>query len=236
MAGADKKTTGALVDAVTRFAAALQRYEALVEETDKLDPTTEKHVARAHRALSDCAEQEQRLVGELTAFIDAMRAAQARQEKSMNVRVRAADRIEAKLHARDALLERLAGLGGVAREASSAIAAAFGPTPADVSPASIASALEEVSARTGTIVASAEELRVAATDAGWVDIARDADSFRQQLGAARKNVESIVAARAAEAPRANDRPPPGGEHHANGIAKGAPDADPDPGAPGEGAR
>jgi hypothetical protein len=196
MTSAPKKNGSPLVDAVTRFDAELGRYEALVQETERIKLTSEKHVFRVHRALADCAEEEQRLVGLLTEFVDAMRAAQTRQEQAMAVRVQAVERLETKLRAREELVARLAKLGDHAREVSTAIASLFTGKGPELTQADVVASLGEVEARTGPIVDEAEALRCAAEAAEWLDIARDADSFKQQLGAARKKVNSLVTERA----------------------------------------
>jgi hypothetical protein len=196
MPSAPKKPDGELVDAVTRFEAALRRYEVLVDETEHLKLTSEKQVVRAHRALAECAEEEQRLVAHLTAFVDAMRAAQTRQETAMNARVRAVERLEEKIQTREVLLGRLAGLGEHARSVSTAIAALFAGKGRELSQADITASLGEVEARTKPIVDEAEVLCRDAEAAEWLDIARDADSFKQQIGSARKKVSQLVEQRA----------------------------------------
>jgi hypothetical protein len=209
-----KKPDAPLVDAVTRFDAELRRYEALVDETARLKITSDKHVGRAHRALEECAEEEQRLVALLGEFVGAMRAAQGRQERAMAIRVQAAERVEQKIRSREELLARLGKLGELAREVSGAIAALFAGKPG-ISREDVIGSLGEVDARTAPIVAEAESLRAAAEEAEWLDIARDADSFKQQLAAARKKMQTLAK--------------PGAETRSNGIAHdGEPQAGGDP--------
>lgn len=186
-----KKIEG-LVEAVTTFDVELRRYEGLVHELAKAPLTSDKQATRAKKLLEECAESEQNLVGLLSGFVEAMRAAQTRQEKAMADRVSGADRIEERITLRHELLARLAKLGEHARSASEPLAALVADRSEPLSKAQLADSLREIGAQTEAIAAEADSLGADAQAAEWLDIARDADSLRQQLRAARKKLGAAV--------------------------------------------
>ena len=189
---ATKKTTAPLVDVVSRFDAELKRYAELVGDTSRLRLTSEKQVGRAQRALEQCAEGEQRLAVLLTELVSAMRAAQAQQEGLMAERIRTVQALEDKMSVREVLMGRLAQLGQHARDVSIALSTLVEKKGAANSHEEVVAALTEVNSRTEPVVREAEALRDAAREVEWLDIARDADSFGQQIGAARKHLHSLV--------------------------------------------
>jgi len=189
------------VEVARSFDAGLRRYEELVGEASRLRVTSEKQLGRAHRALEECAAAEQQLVQLLNAFAVALREAQARQEKAMNARASLYEDLEAKIKTREGLIERLGKLGNEARAVSTSLAAAVSDQTDGASRDRVLASLAEAEQRTEPIVHEAEALFVAARDLEWLDIASDADSLKQQLGAARKKVHALTQMEAATLPK-----------------------------------
>jgi hypothetical protein len=181
----NKKPTTPLSEAASGFENELRRFEEIVEQLRKLDISSEKNLQRGRKALEDCAASEQVLAAELTAFVKAMQAAQARQQTAMEQVGEAAKRLHARYNERQTLLERVARLGECARAINEPAASA---SEVNGDPQAMLAVLAEVTNRTDEAIAEAAVVVRAAEEGNWQDIARDTDSLKQQLEAARNRI------------------------------------------------
>jgi hypothetical protein len=96
-------------------------------------------------------------------------------------------KIKARFEERMALLERVAALGQSAQEINQPVAAVL-EGGEDKPAAELLRSLDEVGARTEAVIAEADAVQRAAQEGDWLDIARDADTLKQQLQSARNKV------------------------------------------------
>ncbi len=188
---APKKDTSALVSAAQALETEVKRFEDLIQEGQRLEMTSDKTLQRARGLLEGCAECEQRMAGQLQAFVTAMQEMQERQRTCMEAVVGLAERVQARVAERNALLDRFAALGAKAGEVNAPIATVLeqpeqkeGAAPSEA----LMSALAQVVARTDEIVNEAEAVAKDARESDWVDIAREADTLKQQVQSARNKV------------------------------------------------
>jgi len=199
MATSNKTPPGPLAMAASALESELRRYEETSTQLESLPLNSEKTLQRARKVLEECAAHQEALAVLLPAFAQAMQAAQNRQEKCMTVTAEGTQRIKVRFNERVALLERVAALGHRAQEIHQPIAelsaALSEPTNAEEAenqnrnqPAVVLKSLEEVNARTEAVIEEAESVRKAATEAEWLDIARDAQTLKEQLQSARNKI------------------------------------------------
>jgi hypothetical protein len=188
MATRTKDGAGPLSLAAAALEAELGRYEQLVRDLGGTTITSDKTLQRARRSLEDCGSLEQSLSAALQGFAQAMQATQDRQQSCMEATVAAARRVEARFHARGALLERMKVLGERAREINEPVVAAINAGADGGAAEPLLSTLQTASDLTASIISDAEALQRAAKDDDWVDIERDTDALKQQLQAARNKI------------------------------------------------
>jgi exonuclease VII small subunit len=184
----NKKSPDSLATAVVAFEAELRHFEETVAELNRVSVNSDKTLHRAKNALEACSESEQRLACLLRDFVTAMQAAQAKQQLCMDAALQGARRIQARNEARNALLERVAQLGERAREVNEPIAALMVEGGAPTGAAELLASLQEVGTRMDSVIADCTAVAASAREDEWTDIARDADTLKQQLQAARNKV------------------------------------------------
>jgi hypothetical protein len=182
-----KTPPGPLASAATALETEIRRYEETSAELDSLSLTSDKTLQRARKTLEECAAHQERLAVLLPAFAQAMGAAQAKQQACMDLTARATLKMKTRFEERMALLERVALLGQRAQEINEPVAAVLEGGD-DKSAPDLLRSLEEVGSRTEAVIAEADALHRSAQEGEWLDIARDADTLKQQLQSARNKV------------------------------------------------
>lgn len=186
-AQSSKKVETPLAKAAAALEGELLEYEKFVAEVKRMSLDNEKAMHRAKDLLEHCAAGEQRMAERLQAFAAAMQDVQVRQQSCVGEAVLAAERIQARIQNRSALLERFSALGDHARALSEPVTtleAKQGESTAQ----DLLTTLGEVAARTEAVVAEAEALSSDATNDEWPDIAREATTLKQQLLTARNKI------------------------------------------------
>jgi hypothetical protein len=196
MSDAEKKTEPSLAQVAALFEEELARFEDLAAGLGRLDVNSDKTLQRARQGLEACAACEQGLATNLGAFVQAMQAFQDRQQRCMASVLESAKHIEQRYKARQALLERVTQLG---RQASGVTAPMEQLAESGADAAKVLGSMEDIGKRLDAVIAEASELASAAAKDEWQDIARDVDTLKQQLQAARNKVlltQRSVASRA----------------------------------------
>jgi len=181
-----KKPDAALSKAASDLEAELARLEDTLDEL-KSPITSEKALLRAGQRLEQCSACEERLAGLLQNFAQAMIGMQERQQRCMEILAERADGVQARHADRNQLIERINQLGQRASQISSPIASL--DESAWASPTSeLLSSLAELNSRLESVIEEAGEVAASARQSDWNDVARDADTLKQQLQSARSRL------------------------------------------------
>lgn len=169
----------------------LRRFEALADTVLRTPLDSEKNLERASRALREVAESDERLVAQLQKLVAAVGSIRDRQqEHARGVNARA-EELQARTQAFQELLQRYAGLGRSASELNAVvqdIAARRQKATTAEDNRALAGSLDQLLERMGQVAEEAQGLAGAATEQDFTDIARQADSLRQQLLSARNKM------------------------------------------------
>jgi hypothetical protein len=185
-----------LTGSAANLDAELKRYVELASAAVKVPLTSEKNIDRAARAIADAAESEKRVLSHVQALVGAITAARESQEASTKALNAHADAVSERRVELEALLARFAKLGEVARTMNAVVqrvsgykANPYGGESAEVT--EMRTALAEVETGMTTVAGHAQELAAEAGRASFEELARQAESLRQQVLAA-KNRQSLL--------------------------------------------
>jgi hypothetical protein len=153
----------------------LRRFEELAALAGKIKLNTEKALERATEALTRAAESQDRIHAHVQQLVAAVAAARQKQESDAAALMARAEQISARRKEFAGLLQRMAGLGEMARSLQNALRE--GPSGLDDAEATMKGIADEAAA----IARDAEEKEME-------DVARQAEVLRQQVLAARNKV------------------------------------------------
>jgi uncharacterized protein YoxC len=169
----------------------LRHFEALADTVLRTPLDSEKNLERASKALREVAESDERLVAQLQKLVAAVGGIRDRQqEHARGVNARA-EELQARTQAFQELLQRYAGLGRSAAELNAVvqdIAARRQKATTSEDNRALAGSLDALLERMVQVAEEAQGLATAATGQDFSDIARQADSLRQQLLSARNKM------------------------------------------------
>ena len=194
------KEPPALVTAAAALDDVLQGLGALAEAARHESLDSERSMSRATQALSTAVEQQGLIEQRLRAVVDEIERARVRQQESTQALLDAAHAVEQRAKSRDALLARFAALGESAGRANTLAVELAARRTEGASEAETLQRLNALQIEMATVVAEAEALAVAAKDERWPEIARQADSARQQILAAKNKLALAHRSVASEAP------------------------------------
>jgi DNA repair exonuclease SbcCD ATPase subunit len=195
--GARSDAASSLVDAALSFDAALARFAELTDGLRKGPLDSRRNLERAAETLREVASTEEELATRAQQLMAALAEARdIQQAQAEAVRVRA-EEIQSRTMVLRELLVRYEALGTAARELNvlGQKLAGTRPTPDAVSDAEQAGTwrvgLKELFDKMTDVAGGAEELVEHARRDQFEDIARQADSLRQQLLSARNKVNLL---------------------------------------------
>ncbi|CAM4528090.1 hypothetical protein [Corallococcus exiguus] len=192
MSKRDTPPSSELVSAAQSLDAELLRFEALSEQLKEAPLTSEKHLERASKTLKDLADLDDALrmrVGALVQAITGVRNRQQAQADAVNV---CAQELQQRTEVFKELLTRYGALGqsaadlnGRMQEFAALRQQATRTAEEDTRLTEVFTALQ---ARMAEVADDAATLTLAAEEAKFTDIGRQADSLRQQLLSARNKL------------------------------------------------
>jgi len=153
----------------------LRRFEDLAAQAAQLKLNSEKNLERATEALSRAAESQDRIGAHVQELVEAITAAREKQERDASALMSRAQEIAARRAQFVQLLQRMAGLGQMAREIQELLQS----DQRDVA---------EVQARMDKVAEGAGEIGRAAQEQEMEELARQAETLRQQVLAARNKL------------------------------------------------
>jgi hypothetical protein len=184
---ARKESESALVAAAKALDQELVAFAAAREALDHAPLASQRHLERAGQLLDAIATSEEQLRLRLGALARALHEADAAREADSQAILRRAAHIEARSLELKKLVAMHRELGARAGEISAAIAARVA---AGVEPAT----LQAIDGDLAGLQAESEALRSAARAADFQDVAKLADSLRDQLQSARARLRKARAA------------------------------------------
>ena len=195
----DKGHHSDLLQAAEAFDDELARFGRLVEAARVGPLNSQKHLQRAAHAFEQISESEKRLGETAQALVAALQGARQEQEKQALALQGRAQEIESRTAVAADLLQRYGAVGQKAGELNSLVLeiAAKKTNGSSEPDASVISSLAELRAKMGEVADGAAGLVAAARDADFDDIARQADSLRQQIVSVGQKVAAIERALAA---------------------------------------
>jgi chromosome segregation ATPase len=187
------KSQTPLLEAAAAFDEELARFGRLVEAARSGPLNSQKNLQRAAHAFEQVGESEKRLGDTAQALVAALQGARQQQEVQALALQGRAKEVESRTAIAASLLERYGMVGQKAGELNSLvleIAAKKTNGSSEPDEALIAS-LAELRGRMGEVADTAAALVSSAREADFDDIARQADSLRQQIVAVSQKVASI---------------------------------------------
>jgi chromosome segregation ATPase len=189
----EKLHTSKLLHAAAAFDEELARFGRLVEAARVGPLNSQKHLQRAARSFEEVGESEKRLGETAQALVAALQAAREEQEVQAKALQGRAKEIEARTAVAADLLQRYGQVGQKAGELNTLVLeiAAKKTNGSSEPDESIISSLAALRGRMGEVADSAAGLVSAAREADFDDIARQADSLRQQIVSVGQKVAAI---------------------------------------------
>ena len=195
----DRAEASPLLAAAEAFDAELERFAHLTESARHGALSSQKALERAAESLKEIADCEEQMQAQARALMAALGTAREQQEKQAGLAAQRAEEVQARTAVYGELLKRFQALGAEAAElnamgqnlsARKPDTGGAAGTGAAKDPA-FASGLRDLSQRMGEVADHAQGLTIAARDADFEDVARQAESLRQQLLAARNKVQLL---------------------------------------------
>lgn len=157
----------------------LRRFEDLAAQAARVKLNTEKNLERATEALSRAAESQDRINAHVQKLVGAVQAARARQESDAAALMARAQEIANRRGQFHQVMQRMGGLGQMAKEVQELLQEGAGR-------------LDEVQERMQKVADDAADIGRVAQEQDMEDLARQADTLRQQVLSA-KNKVSLLA-------------------------------------------
>ena len=189
----EKQATSELMEAATAFDDELARFGRLVEAARTGPLNSQKHLQRAARAFEQLAESEQRLGVAAQTLVGALQTARQRQEAQAQAIQGRAREIEARTTVAAELLQRYGAVGQKAGELNALVLeiAAKKTNGSSEPDDAVVASLAKLRERMGEVADIAGGLVASAREADFEDIARQADSLRQQISSVGEKVAAI---------------------------------------------
>ncbi|MFP2932161.1 hypothetical protein ACLESO_44770 [Pyxidicoccus sp. 3LG] len=194
MSKRDKPQESELVAAAQALDEGLERFEALSEELQKSPLQSEKHLERASTTLKRLADMDDQLRARVTALVGAISKVRDRQQAQAEAVHQRAQELQQRTEVFKDLLVRYGSMGQSAGELNVqmqqfAQQRQLAKTPEEN--AALATTFQALQDRMAEVAQEAQELAQAADEKEFTDIARQADSLRQQLLAARNKMSLL---------------------------------------------
>jgi polyhydroxyalkanoate synthesis regulator phasin len=165
----------ALAEAAIALDHELRRYDELSETAVRMKLNTEKNVERATEALARAAESQDRIHADVQALVAAVAATREKQEADAEALIARAHEIAARRGQFSELVQRMAGLGKMAKEVQELLKSGV-------------PAFDEVDRRMEAVAQGALEIEEAAAQKQMEDLQRQAESLRAQVVSARNKL------------------------------------------------
>ncbi len=191
MSKRDKSQESELVAAAQALDEGLERFEALTEQLQKAPLQSEKHLERASDTLKALADMDDQLRARVTSLVGVISRVRDRQQAQAELVHQSAQKLQERTEVFKDLLVRYGSLGQSAGELNVhmqqfAQQRQQAKTPEEQ--AALATTFQALQDRMAQVADDAKALAALANEKDFGDIARQADSLRQQLLSARNKM------------------------------------------------
>jgi hypothetical protein len=188
MASGARKGESPRVEAAAAVDEELRAYDALAEEARHLAIDGEKGLRRATAIVQDSAARQDRIQERLKALVGEIESARTRQVESLTALLEAARTLEVRARQHDEILQRFAALGESAKRCNELASSLSQRRAAGLSDTELLGGLVEIQTSMAAVAGEAEALCTRAQTDRWPEIARQVDSVRQQVLAAKNKL------------------------------------------------
>ncbi len=182
-----------LVNAATAIEEELRRFESLAEEVRSGPLRSQKHLEKMGKLLNAVADCDERMVANMRALLSVLNGWRDRQQAlAAEVNNRALE-LQERTKVYQSLMERFSALGQEAGSLSTHMQQIAGRTQQGepVKAEDIIASLQMMNDRMSEVAANAGALASDAEAQDFMDVARDADSLKQQLLSARNRANLL---------------------------------------------
>jgi methyl-accepting chemotaxis protein len=193
MSKRQQSSSSELVDAAMAIEEELRRFESLAEEVRTSPLRSQKNLEKMGKLLNSVADCDERMVAHMRSLLGVLNGWRDRQQTlAAEVNSRAQE-LQERTKVYQSLMERFAALGQEAGALSTHMQELAGRTQQGqpMKAEEIISSLQMVNERMTEVAESAGRLASDAEAQDFADVARDADSLRQQLLAARNRANLL---------------------------------------------
>ena len=166
----------------------LRDYDELARDAQALVLDSEKSLARGARALEEATARQPRIQEKLRALVGEIEAARIQQQKNLDTLVEVSRALEGRATQYGELMDRFAALGESAKAVNQLTTALSGRRTEGAPDGELLEGLQLLETRMNTVVDAADGLAQDAERDGWPEIARQADSVRQQVRSAKNKL------------------------------------------------
>ncbi len=194
MSKRDKPQESELVAAAQSLDEGLERFEALAEQLQNAPLSSEKHLERASATLKSLADMDDQLRMRVTALVGAISKVRDRQQAQAEAVHQRAQQLQERTEVFKDLLVRYGSLGQSAGELNVQMTQFAQQRQQAKTPeehAALATTFQALQDRMAQVAEDARGLATAAEEKDFGDIARQADSLRQQLLSARNKMSLL---------------------------------------------
>jgi hypothetical protein len=200
MAGGHAKQPSPLVEAAAALEGELREYDELAREAERIRIDGERGLRRAAAIVNESGGVSERIQERLRALVGEIEGARLRQVESLKVLLEAATTVEKRAQQHRVLMERFAALGEAAGHVNTLTLALSEKRSAGASDTELLHDLQGIQTHIALVLAEAETLSHCAREEQWPDLARQADSVRQQVSSAKNKLAMAHKAVAMRAP------------------------------------
>jgi hypothetical protein len=188
MAGGHAKQPSPLVDAAAALEGELRAYDELAHEAHRIRIDGERGLRRGMAIVQESGGMSERIQERLRALVAEIESVRLRQVESLKVLLEAASTVEKRAQQHRVLMERFAALGESAGHVNTLTMALSEKRSAGASDTELLQDLQGIQTHIALVVAEAEALSDRAREEQWPDLARQADSVRQQVSSAKNKL------------------------------------------------
>jgi hypothetical protein len=178
----------------------LRDYDELAREAGRIGLDGEKALGRAARVLEQATTRQPKIQEKLRALVEEIEQARNRQQQSLDGLVTASKLLAARATQFELMMRRFAALGESAKGVNALTSQLSARRSEGALEVELLDGLRELDERMDKVVVEADSLAEDAERDGWPEIARQADTVRQQIRSAKNKLAVAQRAVAARAP------------------------------------